>query len=185
MRRLVEFSGFWTTFPLFGGDMLCNIPAFPSQCDRWLGLNFRVIGPVKQKIYFSTFLHSASAVREWMSCSVIQTDSWLWHNTNGQYWVFIHDVPQLKTPNPCFSFFQPGGLAQWLHMCKCVLPQSCATASAARSSSSHRALKVPCRWLWLVLRWSTPCPVMTLRDCADSASPRYLQMFKNRKKTRR
>ena len=117
MRGLVKRSGFWTlqtTFPLFGGNMFRKMPAFPSQCNRWLGLNFKVIGPVKQKIYFSP-----SFTQQWENeCHV-----------------------QLSKQIPDFGIMLTSALgiySRWLHMCKHVLPQLLATAELP-SPAHHTA----------------------------------------------
>ena len=138
MRGLVKRSGFWTlqtTFPLFGGNMFRKMPAFPSQCNRWLGLNFKVIGPVKQKIYFSP-----SFTQQWENECHVQLSKQIpdfgimLTSALGIY----SQCASTQTPNPCFSFFQPGRLARWLHMCKHVLPQLLATAELP-SPAHHTA----------------------------------------------
>lgn len=101
------------------GNMFRKMPALfrPSQCNRWLGLNFKVIGPVKQKTHFSAFLHSA--VREWMSCSIIQTDSWLWHNAHISI-RYLFTVCLHSNTKPLFQFLSartPSTVGAYMQAC--------------------------------------------------------------------
>ena len=178
MRALVKRSGFWTlqtTFPLFGGNMFPKMPAFPSQCNRWLGLNFKVIGPVKQKLHFSTFLHSA--VREWMSCSIIQTDSWLWHNAHISI-RYLFTVCLHSNTKPVFQF-----LSAWTPSTGVAYVQACPSTAAGNSwasSLAHRTAgpESSLQVTMVAVTVSTHCPVVTLRDCAHSVSYCYLQALK-------